>query len=358
MKKNSNVWLLLLIAVFLSSCSKDDETIENPTLPEGEYTNGFFVLNEGGFTYSNASLSFISEEGTVYNAVFSAENNRNLGDVAQSMGFHEDLAYILINNSNTIEVVNRYTMESVTTLEEGILNPRYIIFDDNFAYVTNWGDPADITDDYIAVINLENYEVVQKIEVAEGPEKLVKKNGKIYVAHKGGWGYGNTISVINTATNSLQTSIEVNDVPDGLVVKGDFLYVLCSGKANWTGEETNASLFKINLASQMVEEELQFPVGTHPGFLEENNNTLHYVVERDVFEVDLATFSLPTSALFSTQAQDISVLYGFTIHNDVIYIADAEDYSSNGEIFTYSLDGELINNYSVQLVPNGFYFNN
>lgn len=358
MKKNFNAWLVLFIAVFLTSCSIDDGTIENPTLPEGEYTNGFFVLNEGGFTYSNASLSFISEEGTVYNSVFSAENNRNLGDVAQSMGFHEDLAFILVNNSNTIEVVNRYTMESVTTMEEEILNPRHIIFENNFAYVTNWGDPADTTDDYVAVINLENYEVVQKIEVAEGPEKLVKKNGKIYVAHQGGWGYGNTISVINSAANTLQTSIEVNDVPTGLVVEDDFLYVLSSGKSNWTGEETNASLFKINLVSQTVEEELQFPVGTHPGFLEENNNKLHYVIGRDVFQVDLANFSLPTSALFSTQAQDVSVLYGFAIHNDVIYIADAEDYTSNGEVFTYSLNGELINNYSVQLIPNGFYFNN
>ncbi|MGO1584877.1 DUF5074 domain-containing protein [Mesonia sp.] len=358
MKKNKNVWLLLFVAVFLISCSSDDDGIENPTLPEEEYTNGFFVLNEGGFTYSNASVSFISEDGAVYNSIFSAENNKGLGDVAQSMGFNDDLAFIVVNNSNTIEVVNRYTFEYITTIEEEILNPRYIIFEDNFAYVTNWGDPADTTDDYVAVINLENYEVTQKISVAEGPEKLVEENGKIYVAHKGGWGYGNSISVIDISTNTLQSNIEINDVPDGLVIEDNFLYVLCSGKASYTGEETTAGIFKINLASQTVEEELEFSEEIHPGFLVENNNKLHYVIGRDIFQLNIADFSLPSSPLFSTEAQNVSVLYGFSIHNDVIYIADAKDYTSNGEVFTYSTQGELLHNYSVQLIPNGFYFNN
>lgn len=43
MKKIKNVWLLLFVAVFLISCSSDDDGIENPTLPEEEYTNGFCI---------------------------------------------------------------------------------------------------------------------------------------------------------------------------------------------------------------------------------------------------------------------------------------------------------------------------
>lgn len=358
MIKNITNWLLFFVMVFFISCSFDDDITETPNLPEGDYTNGFFVLNEGGFTYSNASVSFISEEGTVYNSIFSTENNRDLGDVAQSMNFNENLAFIVVNNSNTIEVVNRYTFKYVTTIEEQILNPRHIIFEDNLAYVTNWGDPADTSDDYIAIINLETYEVTQVIDVPEGPEKMVKANGKIYVAHKGGWGYGNSISVINISTRTLEGNIEVNDVPTNLVVEDNFLYVLCSGKESWTGEETKAGIFKINLATQTVEQELEFLEGVHPNFLVKNNNDLHYIIDKDIYQINLSDFSLPAEPLFSTEEQNIAVLYAFNIYNNVIYIADAKDYTSNGKILTYSIEGELLQNYSVQLIPNGFYFNN
>lgn len=63
---------------------------------------------------------------------------------------------------------------------------------------------------------------------------------------------------------------------------------------------------------------------------------------------------MPSSPLFSTEAQNVSVLYGFSIHNDVIYIADAKDYTSNGVVFTYSTQGELLHNYSVKLILTDF----
>lgn len=355
MKKIFNYYSFILAISLLASCSKDDHV--NTILPEGEFTNGYFVLNEGGYNHINASVSFVSENGEVYNSIFSSKNNRDLGDVAQYMGLNGDLAYIVLNNSNTIEVVNRYTFEHVVSIEDQILNPRYIIFEDNQAYVTNWGDPANATDDYIAVINLDNYEVVKKIAVDEGPEKLLENNGKIYVAHQGGWGYGNSISVIDIASRNVENTIQVNDVPDDMKIYEGFLYVLSAGKLDWTGEETLAALSKIKLDTQTLEAQLEFSEGIHPSFLEKQNNNLYYVIDREIYRLNTDEFSLPTASLFSTEAQNVSVLYGFKIHENTIYIADAKDYTSNGEVFTYSLQGEYIENHSVQIIPNGFYFN-
>ena len=45
MKINKLVLFALLGVLVLNSCSNDDEVLE--PLPEGDYTDGFFVLNEG-----------------------------------------------------------------------------------------------------------------------------------------------------------------------------------------------------------------------------------------------------------------------------------------------------------------------
>ncbi|WP_452229429.1 YncE family protein [Lacinutrix sp. MEBiC02404] len=356
--------LLKLIGMFavillLQNCTSEDrDTIIDSLPPSGEYANGVFVLNEGGYTNSNASVSFKDASGQTYHNIFFAVNGRGLGDVAQSMAFYEDFAYLLVNNSNTIEVVNRYTFESVSTIETNILNPRYMTFIGNKGYITNWGDPADTNDDYIAVLDTQTNTITNTISVIEGPEFILNNNGTLYLAHKGGWGYGNSISVIDAVTETVTTSIQVSDVPGNMVTYNNQLYVICAGKADWTGDETSAGIYKINMATNLVEDEIVFSDGIHPGLLEISNNALLYTLNASVYNVTLSDFTLPTTALFTTSTQNIGVLYGFSVINDRIYIADAKDYVSNGEVFVYSLQGEYLEGFDVKIIPNGFYNNN
>lgn len=346
-----------MLLLLLHNCTSDDRDTNIDT-PEGNYVNGMFVLNEGGYTYSNASLSFIDQSGEVYNQVFNGVNGFGLGDVAQSMAFNNDTAFIVMNNSNTIEVVNRYTLEHITTISNQILNPRYMVFHGNYGFVTNWGDPNVTTDDYVAVIDLQNFTVTQTIAVTEGPERILEANGLVYIAHKGGYGYGNSISVINANTFQVTENITVADVPNGMVVHNNSLYVLCSGKADWTGNETTAELFKINLQNHQVADSFQFDFGLHPGFLELSNNDLYYALSSEIFKLSVNEFTMPSAPLFSTQNENLEVLYGFRVYNNKIYLADAKDYASNGEVFIYDLQGNLEEDYQVQIIPNGFYFNN
>src|SRR5690606_34856792 len=135
--KRINQLMILAFTAFIVSCNSDD----NGDLPgvEGDYADGVFVLNEGIFNASNASVSFISSSGEIQNHIFESVNGRMLGDVAQNMILTDELAYIVVNNSNTIEVVNRGTFESIATISEGLQNPRYIEIHNNKAYVSNWG---------------------------------------------------------------------------------------------------------------------------------------------------------------------------------------------------------------------------
>ena len=50
-------------------------------------------------------------------------------------------------------------------------------------------------------------------------------------------------------------------------------------------------------------------------------------------------------------------MYGFAVNNDVIYIGDGADFSSNGSFYEYSTTGDLLSNNTAGVAPNGFYFN-
>ena len=40
----------------------------------------------------------------------------------------------------------------------------------------------------------------------------------------------------------------------------------------------------------------------------------------------------------------------------IIYVADAKDYVSSGEVFRYNPDGSFIDKFAVGIIPNGFVF--
>lgn len=350
--------LFFISCVLFISCSSDDDgtIIDDEPLPQGAYENGVFILNEGNFGAANTSVSFIDEAGEIHHTIFNIVNGTGLGDTAQSMTLIDDKAYIVLHSSNTIEVVNRYTFESLATISVGLIGPRFITFVNDKGYVSNWGDPGNPNDDFIAVINLDSNTVESSISVVEGPEKMLSENGNLYVAHKGGYGFGNSISVINTVTSGVSASIPVTDVPDAMVKNNGFLYVLSSGKPAWSGEETQGALTKINLSNNGVLETAMFEEGLHPTHLKIHDNSLYFTIDSGVYKQEIDA-SIPSSPLFSLADQGVYGIYGLDVVNNQIFVADAKDFSSNGEAFVYSLNGALENSFSTGIIPNGFYFN-
>jgi hypothetical protein len=352
------VFMIAAVAVFFASCSKEDiETVTE--LPLGAYDNGVLILNQGNFGQDNSSISYLSNDfATFQNNAFLAVNpTKILGNTGQDIGFYNDLAFVVLNASNKIEIINRYTLEYVATIDSGLDNPRFIAFANGKGYVTNWGDGGVTTDDYVATLNLTNYTVSGTISVVEGPERIVENNGKLYVAHQGGYGYGNTISVINSTSNTVSNTILVGDVPNSLQVKNGNLHVICGGKAAWTNDETLGKLVKINLETETITSSIDFATGNHPSNLYISDNSIFYTQDSDVFKMNISATSLPTSALFSTFGQGVYGVYSFAVENNKIYVGDAIDYNSNGKVYIYTNTGVLENQYTVGVIPAGFYFN-
>src|SRR5687768_18408442 len=107
MKKFRPIFLLVCLAamVFFSSCDNDDEK------PKGEFSSGVLVLNEGNFTEADGTVShFDRTSAQVKQDVFGSVNNgKALGSVVQSLTVDGDLTYVVVNNSNKVEVVNSHT---------------------------------------------------------------------------------------------------------------------------------------------------------------------------------------------------------------------------------------------------------
>src|SRR4051812_27111387 len=110
--------LWLVIITVLASCHKD----QAPLIPESK---GVYIMNEGNFNFGNGEVSFY-DPGTneVSNSLFHTANGYSLGDVVQSMYIKDSLAFIVVNNSQKIEVVKIPSFKQVRAITISRSNPR------------------------------------------------------------------------------------------------------------------------------------------------------------------------------------------------------------------------------------------
>jgi YVTN family beta-propeller protein len=349
-----NVLAVFALGLTIIACDNDDVNDLAPLIG-GDYQSGILVSNEGPFSNGTGTVSFISSDlETVENAIYNQVNNENLGNIVQSIGFTDDKAYVIANNSNAIVVVDRFTFEKEAVIETGLNNPRYFISVNGKGYVTNWGDSGDETDDFVAVINLTTNAVEASIPVDFGPEEIVNLSSTIYVAHQGGFGQNNKISVLDSNTNEVSASITVGDVPKAIQLDAaNNLWVLSAGKPSFTGEETAGVLSKINTTTNEVESSLEFTTIEHPNHLGYDGTNLYYTLDGAVYSITTSATALPTEKTF-----DGVGTYAMTVKDGRLYSTDAKDFASNGSLSIYDLNTKAkVKTIEVGLIPGGVYFN-
>lgn len=349
-------FIALVNLVVFTSCTEDNNT--EVTIPRGDYENGLLISHEGNFFGGNASVSYVSGDlQNVENKVFENVNGTLLGDTAQSMAFYGDYAFIVVNVSNKIEVVNRYTFISEATISTGLTNPRYMTFANGKGYVTNWGDGSLATDDYIAEIDLSTYTVLNTIPVTEGPEHIVSQNNKLYISHKGGFNSNNKISIIDALNTSSVTEITVNDNPDELAFDSTGnLYVLSEGDNRYwlpNAIETKGAITKINTGTNLIESTLEFADGFHPSQFNIEGTKAYYYLDGAVYTMSLTDQVLPTDATIL----DLS-FNDMTVKNGLILGVDAGNFTTNGFLKVYNASsGILLNTVEIGVIPGEIYFN-
>ena len=343
------------VSVTDSEAKKKEDTIE--FLSENIYKDGIFISNEGAFGNGNASVSFIDFNGEVKQSLFKSTNSRDLGDVLQSVLIDDDNVYLVVNNSNKVEVVSANTFK-----EKGVIpnlkSPRYIIEEDGKLYISQWNNTS------VGIFDASTLKEVSSVTVGSGPEGLISVNDEVWVANSGGWSTDNTISVIKTSDNSVRTIDLPGDNPKHFVEdsEGD-IWVLCSGKVIYDTdysikEETPSKLIEIDASTKAIKKQIELSATVHYGQLRINDdeNTLYY---GGGFGVN-GIFKLSTSSSSASSTAFISgYFYGFNIdENDNVYGTFAGDWKSNGSVNKYDSTGSEVITYEAGIGANGVVFNN
>lgn len=308
---------------------------------------GLFIACEGNFTAGNASLSFyVPSERRLENNVFMRANGMKLGDVAQSVAVRGDRAYVVVNNSGVVYVIDTRTFE-VCGLIEGVVSPRYIHFtNDSTAYVTDLYDPQ------VTVVDTRNNRIRRRIPTNghRSTEQMAQWGDEVFINC---WSYDDKILVVDAAQDKLIDSIQVGPQPSSIALdRHGKLWVVTDGRT----EGIPAELCRIDAASRQIEQRFTFASGDHPSVLTLNGmrDTL-YFLNRDVWRMPVTAESLPTTPFLRYTN---TIYYGLTVDpvTSEVYVADAIDYVQPGVVYRFTPRATPIDTLRVGITPGAFCF--
>ncbi len=346
-----------VLATFaLTSCDDSNNA------PSGEFAqDAVLISNEGAMGFSNASVSYYNRNtGEVQSNIFSAANSGQvLGDVLQSISMHQNRAFLVMNNSKKITVVNANTFKAEGEIR-GLDGPRYFAaLNNDKGYVTEWLASDPVTYAYpkgrVSVVDLKTLTVVKTIEVGVQPEQLVISNGKVYVANSG----ENFITVINASTDAVEKTIPVTQSPNSLTLDSNGnLWVLSTGLKDWQLDPsayTPGALTKINTGTNTVTATLSF--GSKTAFASQlttngAKNKLYFIYNSKVYQHDINASSLNTTPVVNRSFSSL----GIDPENHYLYAGRITDYISDGWVVRFNPTGAAIDSFSVGIAPNGFLF--
>lgn len=218
--------VLLMGTAVMTSCSDDND---GPETYLQEYSTGAYVVNSGNmYSKIESSLTAIDyASSTATQKVFKAANGRSLGNTANDGIVYGNKIYLAVDQSNTIEVIDKKTKQSIKQIKTTDLlgkaegaEPRHIIADGGKVYFTTYGG-------YVAAVDTTDFALQKKWKVGNSPEGLVFGNGNLYVANSNYAAGGGNISCINLSNDKVETkNIEGVNNPTSIYYASNVLYVL------------------------------------------------------------------------------------------------------------------------------------
>lgn len=360
----------LVGTLFFSSCKEEDESVT----PSSSGEEGYYIVNEGQFGAGNASLSFFDKEtSTMTNDIYYDANDQDLGDQAQSMTIIGDKGYVVIQNSNKIEVIDLEDHSSVATIDgdQGLVSPRYLLaVNEQKAYVSDWG--ADGVEGSIKVLDLETNKITKTIATGAGANKMVKLNNKVYIANAGGYNTAtytavpdSTVAVVDVDRDKVVDRIVTGYNPKALQIDSeDNLWVVGAGKTVYNEDFTvnldaSTAGYIVKVATSTHEVVLTSPMeekASGPGKLviSPNKEVLYFDYKGSVY----TTTTSQTEAPISMKSFVKKNFYGYAIDpsNGNFIGTETPNFTSAGTLYVYDDAGSPLSNTQVGIGPNSVTF--
>jgi YVTN family beta-propeller protein len=350
---NKGTFFALAISTLFVACEKDKSTTQSSAV------GGAYVVNEGQFLNNNGSISSLSD-GQANNNLFLTANGVAPGDIVQHIAFMGDNAYIVVNNSQKVEVVNKSTFKSIATLDDVAFDyPRYAQAANGKMYVSNGSGQGTAI-----VIDTATNNVLTSIAVGTGPGKMVAVGDNLFLVNGGGFSTPGdtvnipkgTVSVINTSTDTETKRTELFPNARDIVAVGNQVFVLCGGAIVYNVDysavlkQTEPYLVELDANGNIVSSTQIGEASDKPEQLEvAADGTLYLYQDGEVFPYNNG--SKGASIVTGQNA------YGMNISPDnTMYLSLAGDFASSGYVATYTLSGSFKDSVMVGIVPNGVYF--
>ena len=364
--------VLLMGTAVMTSCSDDND---GPKTYLQEYSTGAYVVNSGNmYNKIESSLTAIDyASSTATQKVFKAANGRSLGNTANDGIVYGNKIYLAVDQSNTIEVIDKKTKQSIKQIKTTDLlgkaegaEPRHISADGGKVYFTTYGG-------YVAAVDTTSFALQKKWQVGSYPEGLVIAHGNIYVANSNYGKGGGNISCINLSNDKVETkNIEGVNNPTCIYYASNVLYVLDNqyydASYNAYGENALRAVSFAEGKSQKVADG-NYAVCVTPGA------TTRMAVVRPYFFVLNAPFggtpSVSVLAAGSTQAQTMTLsempvspcgIFVDPLNGHIFVLSyrlgdkGYPDYSGNGYVVEYDRAGQKQHEYETGVGSCAMFF--
>jgi YVTN family beta-propeller protein len=335
MKKNKLFIATCVMIAFLFSCSKNNNPAPPPTPPK--VTTGVFVLNQGSYGQNNTTLTYYDfATGTQTTDFFKNVNGFGLGDTGSDFIVYGSKMYIVMNVSGYVAVADAVTAKFIDTISfknAGVnRGPENVVGSAGKIFVSS-------TDGNVAVIDTSSLTVTKFIPVGSNPAQMVVADDILYVSNTGGFSakFDSTLSVIplNTLTESSRIVVGIN--PGSLTTdNAGNIYVVCTGDYATVAPR----LVKINVNSSTLQS-VDSTFGTVRYYNSNLFTTGGYLGAANVGLFNTSTLAAVRSS-FITDGTAIMNPYGLDIDPATgdVYVGDAKDYVSSGEVFCFDKTGK------------------
>ena len=357
---------LLLILCSLISCRGDEiifpaEYEKLPMEPRelSSFTAnepiGMYLLNEGNMGSNKATIDYLDFSKGIYIRNIYGERNPNvikeLGDVGNDIQVYGNRLYAVINCSHKVEVMDLRTCRRIGQID--IPNCRYIRFHQDKAYISSYVGPVSIDPNAqlgaIFEVDTATLRITRQVTVGYQPEEFEIIDNYIYVANSGGYrapDYDSTLSVVNLTDFRQVKKIPVCVNPHRvrkdqynrlwITSRGDHKDVQPQLVCLQPLHPTPYTLHHISPSEMVIIGDSMYYYGAHW-----SDETMSNQITYGVFNIQYPITNTQSFITDGTE-QNIKIPYGIQVnpYNGDIYITDAKNYVSSGQLHCYSREGK------------------
>ena len=360
---------LILIPCSFISCRGDDiifpaeyevlpmESRELSSFAQNEPI-GMYLLNEGNMGSNKATIDYLDFSKGIYIRNIYGERNPNvikeLGDVGNDIQVYGNRLYAVINCSHKVEVMDLHTCRRIGQID--IPNCRYIRFHGDKAYISSYVGPVSIDPNAqlgaIFEVDTATLRITRQVTVGYQPEEFEIIGNYLYVANSGGYrapDYDSTLSVVDLTDFRQIKKIPVCVNPHRvrkdhynrlwITSRGDHKdvqpqLVCLSMLHNTTPYYT--TLHHISPSEMVIVGDSMYYYGAHW-----NDEIMSNQITYGVLNIQYPITNTQSFITDGTE-KNIKIPYGIQVnpYNGDIYITDAKNYVSSGQLHCYSRDGK------------------